>query len=113
MTPVKVIGPRSTGPAPTREHRVNGYACSGVNHGLHNKGDILCHPADERSMPSKSTLNVSFTPELTVLIAAKVSTGLYRSASEVVCAALRLLDEQDRREARHEVKPASGGRNAR
>ncbi len=49
-------------------------------------------------MPSKSTLNVSLTPELTALIAAKIKTGHYRSASEVVRAALRLLDEQDRRE---------------
>lgn len=50
-------------------------------------------------MPSKSTLNVSLTPELTALIAAKIGTGHYRSASEVVRAALRLLEEQDRREA--------------
>jgi antitoxin ParD1/3/4 len=48
-------------------------------------------------MPSKSTLNVSLTPELTALIADKIKTGHYRSASEVVRAALRLLDEQDRR----------------
>jgi antitoxin ParD1/3/4 len=48
-------------------------------------------------MPSKSTLNVSLTPELTALIAAKIKTGHYRSAREVVRAALRLLDEQDRR----------------
>ncbi len=49
-------------------------------------------------MPSKSTLNVSLTPELTALIANKIKTGHYRSASEVVRAALRLLDERDRRE---------------
>jgi antitoxin ParD1/3/4 len=49
-------------------------------------------------MPSKSTLNVSLTPELTALIAAKIKTGHYRSASEVVRAALRLLAEQDRRD---------------
>jgi antitoxin ParD1/3/4 len=48
-------------------------------------------------MPSKSTLNVSLTPELTALIAAKINTGHYRSASEVVRAALRLLAEQDQR----------------
>ena len=52
-------------------------------------------------MPSKSTLNVSLTPELTALIATKIKTGHYRSASEVVRAALRLLDERDRREANH------------
>ncbi len=49
-------------------------------------------------MPSKSTLNVSLTPELTALIAAKIKTGHYRSASEVVRAALRLLDKHDQRE---------------
>ena len=48
-------------------------------------------------MPSKSSLNVSLTPELTAFISAKIATGRYRSASEVVRAALRLLDEQDRR----------------
>ena len=46
-------------------------------------------------MPSKATLNVSLTPELTAFIAAKVATGRYRSASEVVRAALRLLDERE------------------
>jgi antitoxin ParD1/3/4 len=50
-------------------------------------------------MPSKSTLNVSLTPELTVLVVAKIKTGHCRSANEVVRAALRLLDERDRREA--------------
>jgi len=48
-------------------------------------------------MPSKSTITASLTPELTAFIAAKVRTGHYRSASEVVRAALRLLIEQDRR----------------
>jgi putative addiction module CopG family antidote len=49
-------------------------------------------------MPSKSTITASLTPELTALIAAKVKTGHYRSASEVVRAALRLLVELDRRQ---------------
>jgi antitoxin ParD1/3/4 len=64
-------------------------------------------------MPSKSTLNVSLTPELTALIADKIKTGHYRSASEVVRAALRLLDEQDRREARGSRNPAESRRDAR
>ena len=60
-------------------------------------------------MPSKSTLNVSLTPELTAMITAKVATGHYRSASEVVRAALRLLDERDRRQP----QLAAGKSNAR
>lgn len=46
-------------------------------------------------MPSKSVLTASLTPELTTFIAAKVASGHYRSASEVIRAALRLLVEQD------------------
>ena len=58
-------------------------------------------------MPSKSSLNVSLTPELTAFISAKIATGRYRSASEVVRAALRLLDEQDQRDrTRHDGQNA-------
>ena len=48
-------------------------------------------------MPSRSTITASLTPELTAFINAMVRTGHYRSASEVVRAALRLLDERERR----------------
>ncbi len=41
-------------------------------------------------------MNVSLTPELDKFVAAKVSSGRYTSASEVVREALRLLEEQDR-----------------
>ncbi len=49
-------------------------------------------------MPAKDTLNVSLTPELAGFVDALVQGGQYRSASEVVRAALRLLerDERDR-----------------
>ena len=41
-------------------------------------------------------MNVSLTPKLEEFVAAKVSSGLYNSASEVVREALRLLEEHDR-----------------
>lgn len=40
-------------------------------------------------------MNVSLTPGLEKLIQAKIKTGLYNSASEVIREALRLLDEKD------------------
>lgn len=40
-------------------------------------------------------MNVSLTPSLEELIRRKVASGMYNSASEVVRAALRLMDEQD------------------
>ncbi|HEX4807926.1 MAG TPA: type II toxin-antitoxin system ParD family antitoxin [Bryobacteraceae bacterium] len=39
-------------------------------------------------------MNVSLTPELEKLVNAKVRSGRYNSASEVVREALRLLEEQ-------------------
>ncbi len=66
-------------------------------------------------MPSRSTITASLTPELTAFIADKVKTGHYRSASEVVRAALRLLVEQDRRQGERidPRKQPPGERNAR
>ena len=50
------------------------------------------------------TRNVNLTPELDHFVAAKVDAGLYANASEVMRAALRLL-ERDERE--HEEKIAA------
>lgn len=44
-------------------------------------------------------MNVNLTPELETFVKAKVSTGLYNSASEVVRDALRLFEEQDQLKA--------------
>ena len=44
-------------------------------------------------------MNVSLTPELEELVNAKVQTGRYSSASEVVREALRLLEDRDRAKA--------------
>ncbi|MBF0415455.1 MAG: type II toxin-antitoxin system ParD family antitoxin [Magnetococcales bacterium] len=46
-------------------------------------------------------MNISLTPHLEGLVKAKVDSGLYGSASEVVRDALRLLEERDRL---HEIK---------
>ncbi len=40
-------------------------------------------------------MNVNLTPELEQLVHAKVHTGRYNSASEVVREALRLMEERD------------------
>lgn len=42
------------------------------------------------------SMNVNLTPQLEEMVRAKVSSGLYTSASEVVREALRLMEEQDR-----------------
>jgi antitoxin ParD1/3/4 len=44
-------------------------------------------------------MNVSLTPELEELVSARVQTGRYSSASEVVREALRLLEDRDRAKA--------------
>jgi antitoxin ParD1/3/4 len=41
-------------------------------------------------------MNVSLTPELETLVHAKVKSGRYLSASEVIREGLRLLEERDR-----------------
>jgi putative addiction module CopG family antidote len=45
-------------------------------------------------MPSKNALNVSLTEELCEFVASQVASGRYRTASEVVRASLRLLEQQ-------------------
>lgn len=42
-------------------------------------------------------MNVSLTPELEALIAAKLESGLYKNAAEVVREGLRMLQERDER----------------
>ena len=44
-------------------------------------------------------MNVNLTPQLEELVRAKVASGMYTSASEVVREALRLMDHQDRLQA--------------
>ncbi len=47
-------------------------------------------------MPPPTTMNVSITPQLAAFVHERVATGRYRSASEVVRAALRLLEDAER-----------------
>src|ERR1700688_4266910 len=46
-----------------------------------------------------SPMNVSLTPDLEQFVSAKVQSGRYNSASEVVREALRLLEEHDQARA--------------
>jgi antitoxin ParD1/3/4 len=50
---------------------------------------------DGQSMRIRKTKNVSLTSQLELFIAGQVASGRYRSASEVVRAALRLLEDHD------------------
>ena len=45
---------------------------------------------------SRSTLNISLTPELGQFVSSRVASGRYLTASEVIREALRLLEEQER-----------------
>lgn len=51
-------------------------------------------------MPTDQTRNVSLTAELNAFIRAQVASGQYQNASEVVRAALRLLQRQHERDER-------------
>ena len=46
-------------------------------------------------MSVRPSLNVSLTPELSAYVGGRVASGRYRSASEVVRAALRLLQREE------------------
>jgi antitoxin ParD1/3/4 len=45
------------------------------------------------------TMNVNLSPHLEARVKAKVASGLYTSASEVVREALRLMEQQDQHRA--------------
>ena len=46
-------------------------------------------------MSVRPSLNVSLTPELSAYVGGRVASGRYRSASEVIRAALRLLQREE------------------
>jgi antitoxin ParD1/3/4 len=51
------------------------------------------------SMPIRKSMNVSLTPELERFVAGRVASGRYQNNSEVVRAALRLLQVQEHKDA--------------
>jgi antitoxin ParD1/3/4 len=55
----------------------------------------------------RKTRNVSLTPELDAFIDSTIASGRYRSASEVIRAALRLLHEQEHRAQRQTKRTAN------
>jgi antitoxin ParD1/3/4 len=57
-------------------------------------------------MPNRATRTLSLTPELEAFIDARVASGRYQSATDVLRAAVRLLEaeEQDQEAARAEVR---------
>jgi len=64
-------------------------------------------------MPDKpTTRNVSLTPEIEEFIAGRIASGRFRNASEVVRAALRLLEEDERRREAHWQPSPAGGRQS-
>jgi antitoxin ParD1/3/4 len=56
----------------------------------------------------RRTRNVSLTPEMEAFIDGRVASGRYRSASEVVRAALRLMQEDERERQNREPRAVVG-----
>jgi putative addiction module CopG family antidote len=56
---------------------------------------LAWNPTQSLMALSVKTRNVSLTPHLEAFISARVASGRYRSASELVGAALRLLEEEE------------------
>ena len=50
-------------------------------------------------MPTRTSMNVSLTPELEQFVQSRVASGLYQTASEVVREGLRLLEEREQARA--------------
>lgn len=59
---------------------------------LANLGRVM---VSARTADVAMTMNVNLSPQLEAMVKAKVASGLYTSASEVVREALRLMEQQD------------------
>jgi putative addiction module CopG family antidote len=65
---------------------------------------------DHHGMADLKTGNVSLTPEIEAFLNDRITSGRFRSASEVVRADLRLLEDDERR---REAPGQRGGRRDR
>ena len=54
---------------------------------------------------TRRSMNVSLTPELERSVAERVASGRYRTGSDVVRAALRLLEKEERKELGQQPRP--------
>ena len=63
---------------------------------------------ETKAMSKRVSLSVSLTAELAALVAEKVGSGRYGSASEVVRTGLRLLEERERASPRRTAKMEGG-----
>lgn len=59
-------------------------------------------------MSARRTLTISITPELDAVIRACLSSGRYGTASEIVRAALRLLETTEARTVKRRVNTTDG-----
>lgn len=68
--------------------------------------DTMRHTLYSSSMATRTTVNISLTPELGAFLQKRVKSGRYQTTSEVVREALRLLErqEQDREQAFQQLK---------
>lgn len=57
-------------------------------------------------MPNRIAKNVSITPELDRFITTQIASGRYQNASEVMRAALRLLEREETAESRRRARLA-------
>ena len=56
----------------------------------------MCHLELLLSVPNRTTVNISITPELDAFLRSRVKSGRYQTTSDVVREALRLLERQEK-----------------
>ncbi len=66
----------------------------------------MCYTRYSSCMATRTTVNISLTPQLGAFLQSRVKSGRYQTTSEVVREALRLLErqERDRAQAFQELK---------